>query len=49
MRKFENFSDSIIADYVIGDDVIGHPEIRTDNSWAGLYGIQNRLAINGLE
>ena len=37
MRKFENFSDSILADYVIGDDVIGHPKVGTDNSGLGLY------------
>ena len=48
MRKFENFSDSIISDYVIGDDVIGHPKVGTDNSGLGLYDIENRLIIHSL-
>ena len=49
MRKFENFSDYVIADYVIGYDVIGHPEVRTDNSRIGLSAIKNRLVIDGLQ
>ena len=49
MRKFENFSDYIIADYVIGHDVIVHPEVRTDNSGLDQYSIENRLAVHGLE
>ena len=49
MRKFENFSDYVIGYDVIGHDVIGHPEVGTDNSGLGLYGIENRLAIGGLQ
>ena len=49
MRKFENFSDSILADYVIGDDVIGHPKVGTDNTGLDLYDTENRLALHGLE
>ena len=49
MRKFENFSDYIIADYVIGHDVIGHPEVWPVNSGLDLYGTENRLVVHGLE
>ena len=49
MRKFENFSDYVIGYDVIGHDVIGHAEVGTDNSGLGLYGIENCLAIGGLQ
>ena len=49
MRQFINFKDYVIAHDVIGHDVIGHPEVGTDNSGLGLYGIENRLAIGGLQ
>ena len=49
MRQFINFKDYVIAHDVIGHDVIGHPEVRTDNFGLGLYGIENRLAIGGLQ
>ena len=49
MRKFENFSDSMISDYVIGDDVIGHPKVGTDTSGVDLSNIENRLTIHGLQ
>ena len=46
--KFDNFDDYLRADYVIGHDVIGHPNVGTDNSRLGLYGPENRFAIHGL-
>ena len=42
--QFVNFSD-----YVIGHDVIGDPVVPTDNSGLGLFAIENRLAIHGLD
>ena len=47
--QFINFKDYVITDDVIGHDVIGHPEVGTDNSGLGLFGIENRLAIGGLQ
>ena len=35
--------------HTVGHDVIGHPEVETDNSGLGLCGIENRLAIGGLQ
>ena len=46
--KFDNFDDYLRADYVIGDDVIGHPEVPTDNFGLGLLDVENRLTIHGL-
>ena len=40
--KFDNFDDYVIAYDVIGHHVIGHSEIRTDNSELGLSGIANK-------
>ena len=48
MHKFVNFKDYVIAHDVIGHDDIGHPAVQTDNSVLGLYGLKNRLAIDGL-
>ena len=45
--KFTNFDDYVIVDDVIGHDVTGHPEVSTDNTGLGLYGIENRLLIHG--
>ena len=44
MRKFRNFDDYVTTHYVIDDDVIGYPDVRTDNSGLGLHSIENRLA-----
>ena len=49
MRKFSNFHGYVIAHYVIGCDVIGHPEVGTDNSGLGLNGTENRLVVQGLQ
>ena len=49
MRKFENFSDYVIGYDVIGHDVIGIPEVHTDSTGVGQYGIENRLVIHGLQ
>ena len=43
-----NFSDYVRARYVIGHDVIGHPEVPTDNSGLSLFDVENRLTIHGL-
>ena len=45
MCKFDNFDDYLRADYVIGHDVIGHLKVGTDISRLGLYGPENRFAI----
>ncbi len=47
--KFTNFDDYVIVDYVIGHDVIGHRDIRTDNSGLILFSIENRLIVAGLQ
>ena len=49
MRKFLNFDDYVIAHYVIDDDVIGYPDVRTDNSGLDLHDIENRLAKHCLQ
>jgi len=48
-RKFTNFDDYVIVDYVIGHDVIGHPDVRTDNAGLILFSIENRLIVAGLQ
>ena len=45
--KFTNFDHYVIVDDVIGHDITGHPEVSTDNTGLGLYGIENRLLIHG--
>ena len=47
--QFVNFSDYVIGHDVIGYDVIGDPVAPTENSGLGLFAIENRLAIHGLD
>ena len=47
--QFVNFSDYVIGHDVIGHDVIGDPVAPTENSGLGLFAIENRLAIHGLD
>ena len=47
--KFFIFYDYVIAHDVTGHEVIGHSEVRTNNSGLDLYGIENRLIVHDLE
>ena len=47
--QFDDLDDYVTSDDVIGHDVIGHPDIRADNSDVGQSKFENRLGIAGLQ
>ena len=47
--NFSIFHDYVIAGYVIGHDVIGQSVMESENSGLGLFIIENRLVIDGLD
>ena len=51
-KNRENYSifwEKTSLEFFEGHDVIGDPVAATDNSGVGLFAIQNRLAIHGLD